>query len=268
MADDCRTVLITGTSHGLGQALAQGMIDHGMIVIGCSRSGQKVEEMRVRWPRPHRFDVVDVAEDADVQAWAQAVLAERPAPDILINNAAVGQKRPAPLWKHSAEDFRRVLATNVEGQANVIRHFLPAMLRQRKGVIVNFSSGWGREVAAMQSLYCASKWAVEGMTRAFARELLPAMAAVSLHPGIINTPGLQGAFGDDAGQYPTPEQWAEKAVPYILQIGPQDNGSPLEVPGMPGYKTPSGRRGFVREAASASPPTDHAQSAASSTARQ
>jgi NAD(P)-dependent dehydrogenase (short-subunit alcohol dehydrogenase family) len=217
------------------------MIDSGVTVIGCSRSPDKVQEMRTRWPAPHRFDVVDVAQDGDVERWAQSVLAERDAPDVIVNNAAIGQTRPAPLWKHSAADFRRVLAINVEGQANVVRHFVPAMLRRRKGVIVNFSSGWGREVAAMQSLYCASKWAVEGMTRAFALELLPTMAAVSLHPGIINTPGLQGAFGEDAAQYPTPEEWALKAVPYILQIGPRDNGKPLEVPDMPGYKTPSRR---------------------------
>ncbi|MCH5372511.1 MAG: SDR family NAD(P)-dependent oxidoreductase [Planctomycetes bacterium] len=225
------------------------MIDQGMIVIGCSRSADKVAEMRACWPAPHRFDVIDVAEDSDVERWATAVVAERPAPDVIVNNAAIGQTKPAPLWKHTAEDFRRVLATNVEGQANVIRHFLPAMLRRRKGVIVNFSSGWGREVAAMQSLYCASKWAVEGMTRAFALELLPGMAAVTLHPGIINTPGLQGAFGQDAAQYPTPEQWAAIAVPYILQIRPSDNGKPLEVPGMPGYKTPASLKGFVREGA-------------------
>jgi NAD(P)-dependent dehydrogenase (short-subunit alcohol dehydrogenase family) len=245
MTDEAKTLLITGTSYGLGRALAQQLIDLGHTVIGCSRSAEKADQMRARWPAPHRFDAVDVSDDESVRRWAEAVLAEREAPDILVNNAAVGQAQAAQLWKCPADDLRRILAVNVEGQANVIRHFVPAMLRRRKGVIVNFSSGWGREVAAKQSLYCASKWAVEGMTRAFAQELLPTMAAVSLHPGIINTPGLKSAFGEDADQYPTPEEWAVKAADYILQLGPPDNGKPLEVPGMPGFKTPSRVKGFV-----------------------
>jgi NAD(P)-dependent dehydrogenase (short-subunit alcohol dehydrogenase family) len=245
MTDERKTVLISGTSYGLGRALAQEMIDQGQIVIGCSRSAEKAAEMRTWWPAPHRFDAVDVADDESVRRWAEGVLAEREAPDIIVNNAAVGQKQAAPLWKCPADDLRRILSVNVEGQANVVRHFVPAMLRRRKGVIVNFSSGWGRGVAAKQSLYCASKWAVEGMTRAFAEELLPTMAAVTLHPGIINTPGLQTAFGDDADQYPTPEEWAIQATSFILQIGPKDNGKPLEIPGMTEFKTPQRVKGFA-----------------------
>jgi len=248
MSESPKSILITGTSHGLGRSLAQGMIDAGMTVMGCSRSRDKVAQMRQCWPAPHRFDVVDVSDDASVQQWAASLLDERDAPDILINNAAVGQNKAAPLWTQPADELRKVLATNLEGPANVIRHFVPAMLRRRQGVIINFSSGWGRETAAKQSLYCASKWAIEGMTRAFAQELLPTMAAVTLHPGIINTPGLQGAFGEDAADYPTPEEWAEKAVPYILQIGVKDNGEPLEVPGMPGFKTPSRMKAVVGSA--------------------
>lgn len=238
MNDAPKTILITGTSYGLGQALAQGMIDRGHVVFGCSRSRESVDQMCERWPAPSFFYTCDVSKDDDVRRWAEVVLAERDAPDVIVNNAAVGPSQSVQLWKASAEDFRRVLATNVEGQANVIRHFVPAMLRRRKGVIVNVSSGWGRDVAAKESLYCASKWAVEGMTRAFALELLPTMAAVSLHPGIINTPLLQRGFGEDAFDYPTPEEWAKAAVPFILQLGPKDNGEPLEVPGMPAFKTP------------------------------
>lgn len=244
MTDERRTVLITGTSYGLGRALAQQLIGLGHTIIGCSRSAEKVDQMRAKWPAPHRFDAVDVSDDEGVRRWAEAVLAEREAPDIIVNNAAIGASKASVLWQSLAEDLRRVLATNVEGQANVIRHFVPAMLRRRKGVIVNFSSGWGRETAAKQSLYCASKWAVEGMTRAFAQELLPTMAAVSLHPGIINTPGLQRGFKEDAMDYPTPEEWAVKAAPFVLQIGPKDNGKPLEISGMTDFKTPRWVRQF------------------------
>jgi hypothetical protein len=56
------------------------------------------------------------------------------------------------------------------------------------------------------------------------------MAAVPLNPGVIDTDMLRQCFGKEAGQYPSPEKWAEKAVPYLLQLGPRDNGKSLTVP--------------------------------------
>ena len=68
----------------------------------------------------------------------------------------------APLWDFTAEEFSKVISVNVLGSANTIRHFLPAMRNQNRGMIINYSSGWGREVAPNVSPYCTSKWAIEG----------------------------------------------------------------------------------------------------------
>jgi len=97
-------------------------------------------------------------------------------------------------------------------------------------VVVNFSSGWGRATAAEVAPYCATKWAIEGLTQAFAQELPPGMAAVPLNPGIIDTDMLRSCFGEDAGSYLSPEEWAEKAVPFLLKLGAKDNGKALTVP--------------------------------------
>jgi len=113
----------------------------------------------------------------------------------------------------------------------VLRHFLPAMVARRKGVVVNFSSYWGRSGAAEVAPYCASKWAVEGLTAALAEELPQGMAAVALNPGIIHTEMLESCFGPSARQYLNPQQWAQAAVPFILSLGPQHNGQALTVPG-------------------------------------
>ena len=78
--------------------------------------------------------------------------------------------------------------------------------------------------------YCATKWAIEGLTRALAAELPAGMAAVPVIPGIIDTAMLRSCFGADAGNYPDPAAWAEKAVPFLLGLGPKDNGKPMEVP--------------------------------------
>jgi NAD(P)-dependent dehydrogenase (short-subunit alcohol dehydrogenase family) len=97
-------------------------------------------------------------------------------------------------------------------------------------VIVNFSSGWGRSVDAEVAPYCASKWAVEGLTQALAQELPSTMAAVSLNPGVINTEMLQSCFGGSASSYPSPDSWARTAVPFILGISASDSGRPLTAP--------------------------------------
>lgn len=223
-----RRIVLTGVSRGLGRALAQGFIEKGHTVFGCSRSRRAVSELRKLWGSPHRVDVVDVSHDDEVANWATQVLAGAGPPDLLVNNAGVIH-RNAPLWQVAAHDFARVVDVNVKGVANTIRHFVPAMIERGTGVIVNFSSGWGRSVAAEVAPYCASKWAVEGLTRALAEELPAGLAAVPLNPGIINTEMLQSCFGSDAASYPDPETWAKRAVPFLLKIGPQHNGQALTV---------------------------------------
>jgi NAD(P)-dependent dehydrogenase (short-subunit alcohol dehydrogenase family) len=107
------------------------------------------------------------------------------------------------------------------------------MIHRGRGVVVNFSSGWGRSTSPEVAAYCASKWAIEGLTQAIAQELPPGLAAVALNPGIINTDMLQSCLGEASAAYPSADQWAEAAGPYLLSLGPKDNGHTLTVPGSP-----------------------------------
>ncbi|MEJ1971634.1 MAG: SDR family NAD(P)-dependent oxidoreductase [Lacunisphaera sp.] len=77
--------------------------------------------------------------------------------------------------------------------------------------------------------YCASKYAIEGLTQALAQELPAGMAAVPLNPGIIDTDMLRQAWSDGAASYPKAEAWAKVAAPFILGLGPRDNGKPVSV---------------------------------------
>jgi NAD(P)-dependent dehydrogenase (short-subunit alcohol dehydrogenase family) len=226
----CKRIAITGISRGLGRAMAEGFIARGHVVLGCARSAAAVDELRRRFAPPHDFAVLDVACDAEVRAWAERLLADGGPPDLLVNNAAAINVN-APLWQVPAEEFDRVIDVNIKGVANVIRHFVPAMVSRGRGAIVNFSSGWGRSVSPEVAPYCATKWAIEGLTQALAEELPAGMAAVPLNPGIINTEMLQSCFGAEAANYPDPAAWAERAVPLLLNIGPQDNGRPMSVDG-------------------------------------
>jgi NAD(P)-dependent dehydrogenase (short-subunit alcohol dehydrogenase family) len=223
-----RIVLITGVTRGLGRAMADEFARLGHTVLGCGRSKYGTMQMTLSFGKPHDFQSVNVAQDAEVKSWANRVLITNGPPDLLINNAGI-INRNAPLWRVPAQEFSDVIDVNIKGVANVIRHFGPAMSAARRGVIVNFSSGWGRSTEADVAPYCATKWAIEGLTQALAQELPPGMAAVPLNPGIVNTNMLQSAMGSSASAYVTPAEWAKKAVPFLLELGPKDNGKPLTV---------------------------------------
>jgi NAD(P)-dependent dehydrogenase (short-subunit alcohol dehydrogenase family) len=223
------TILITGVTRGLGRAMLAEFTRAGHQVLGCGRSISAVDELREFHPQSD-LRVVDVARAAEVERWAEQVLQRHSAPDLLLNNAAV-INRNAPLWNISEAEFGRVVDINIKGVVNVIRAFLPPMLARRTGVIVNFSSGWGRSTSPEVAPYCATKWAIEGLTRALADELPSGMAAVPLNPGIINTEMLQSCFGSSAADYPLADAWARTAVPFLLRLGPKDNGKPLTAPG-------------------------------------
>jgi NAD(P)-dependent dehydrogenase (short-subunit alcohol dehydrogenase family) len=229
IASRAKRIVLTGASRGLGLAMVQGFADAGHTVCACARSKEAIASLRRRWPAPHRFSAVDVADDAAVRRWARASLDALGGVDLLINNAALINAN-APLWEVSAREFSDVVDVNVKGVASVIRHFVPAMVRERSGVIVNFSSGWGRSTSPEVAPYCATKWAVEGLTRALAQELPKGMAAVALNPGIIDTDMLRSTFGSSSSLYPDAEKWSRRAVEFILKISAKDNGEPLTVP--------------------------------------
>ncbi len=223
-------VVLTGISRGLGRALGEELIRLGQMIAGCARSEGAIRELKEQFGAPHSFQVVDISDVRAVRTWAEQVLAEAGPPDLLVNNAAVINQNTA-LWKVPPEEFSRLIDVNVKGAFHITRAFLPAMVAAGRGVVVNFSSGWGRSVSPEVAPYCTSKWAIEGMTRALAEELPVGMAAVPLNPGMIDTAMLRSCFGAGAGAYPAPREWARRAAPFLLDLGRKDNGRPLTVPG-------------------------------------
>ena len=225
---ESKRIVITGVSRGLGRALTSEFVQQGHVVVGCGRSAEAIQEMSRRHPSPSRFDVVDVSDFESVQKWADDVLKQGPA-DLLINNAATINPN-AELWETDVDTFAQVVDINIKGVFHVVRAYTPSMIARGEGVIVNLSSTWGRSVSPQVAPYCATKWAVEGMTRALASELPHGLAAIPLNPGIIHTDMLESCFGPSASAYPSPEDWARKAAPFLLELGTHDNGDPLTAP--------------------------------------
>ncbi len=226
---DDKIIVLTGCTKGLGRTLVEGFIECGHTIIGCGRSQDLIDELNNKYNPQHRFDAVDITDCSSVKNWAESVLEQYGAPDLLINNAAA-MNPSKPLWEITSEEFSQVMKVNLDGIANTIRHFVPAMIEKQNGIIINLSSGWGRNVSPNVAPYCGSKWGVEGMTLALAMELPEGMAAIPLNPGIINTDMLQICFGESAEKFPGPEEWGDIAVPYILNFTPANNGEQLTVP--------------------------------------
>jgi len=229
MAARMKVIVITGATRGLGRAMVDRFVEEGHTVLGCGRSAEAIQALGKVHAEPHTFHTVDVRDDAQVARWAREVIERFGPPDLLLNNAALVNPN-APLWEVTAEEFDRVTDVNIKGVANVIRHFVPPMIERASGVIVNFSSGWGRSTSPEVAPYCATKWAIEGLTQALAQELPRGMAAIPLNPGIINTEMLQSCFGESALSYPDADTWSRKAVPFLLSLGPRHNGQPLTAP--------------------------------------
>lgn len=228
MAPLLRIIVVTGATRGLGRALVSQFAALGHTVVGCGRSQEHVRELAAAFGPPHRFAALDVRDASAVRRWADETVRAVGPPDLLINNAAL-MNAPASLWNVPEDEFAALVDVNVKGVFHAIRAFLPAMAARQSGVVVNLSSGWGRSTSPRVAPYCATKFAVEGLTKALAQELPPGMAAVPLNPGVIDTDMLRQAWADEAGGYPTAERWAAKAAPFLLALGPKDNGKSLTV---------------------------------------
>ena len=225
-----KRIVITGVTRGIGRGLTEEFARLGHTVIGCGRSADPVAALQSALGQPHDIAAVDVIDDRAVADWAKRTLAAHGAPDLLINNAAI-INRNSRLVDVPAAEFDAVIDINIKGVANVKRHFAPAMIERNHGVIVNLSSGWGRSTSPDVAPYCATKWAIEGLSKAMADELPSGMACVPLSPGVVNTEMLQSCFGGGADTARKPDAFAKVAAPFLLALGPKDNGQSLTVPG-------------------------------------
>lgn len=222
-----KTIVITGVTKGLGKALSHELIQQGHHVIGCGRSPDAIDELNYCY-KGHDFQVVDLSDNYQVQNWANQVCQQWGSLDFLINNAAIINS-PQPLWEINEQEFCQVTDININGVVRTIRAFLPKMITKNKGMIVNFSSGWGRSTSPEVVPYCASKWAIEGLSKGLAQEVPSGIGVVALNPGVINTEMLQTCWGEQALSFQSPEQWSKKAAPYILKLAAKNNGQSLTV---------------------------------------
>ena len=194
---DGKRALVTGAGRGLGLAAASALADAGAHVTLAARTANEIEEaadaIRARGQKTEAL-TLDVR---DVDAM-KATLAAQPAFDILVNNA--GTNRPAPFVDVKVEDFDFVFGLNVRAAYFVAQAVARALVAaQKPGSIINMSSQMGHVGGATRTVYCATKHAMEGFTKAMAIELAPHKIRVNtLAPTFIETPMTRPFFQNEA----------------------------------------------------------------------
>lgn len=224
-----KTIVITGATRGIGRVMLEEFHKLGHKIIACGRSQKHVDEINETYSENVYVESVDTTDPIAVENWATAGIEKLGVPDLLLNNAAL-MNRMAPVWEQSADEFSQIVDVNIKGVQNVLRSFTPAMIQRGSGIICNLSSGWGTSTSPNVGPYCATKYAIEGLSKAMAQELPNGMASIPLSPGVINTDMLQSCWGESASSYPSTDEWAKTAIPYILSLGPELNGQSLRVP--------------------------------------
>jgi NADP-dependent 3-hydroxy acid dehydrogenase YdfG len=192
---DGRTAVITGAASGIGQAMARRLAAHGcpLALADVDAAGVRATAASLGAGAPVLARAVDVGDRDAVRAFAADVVAWAPAPlGMVFNNAGVTALQR--VADGAPEDDDWVMDTNFRGVSAGVRAFLPTLLAQRSGVVVNMSSVFGLVGVAHQSAYSASKFAVRGYTDALRQELRgTGVRAVVVHPGAVRTAIVRNA---------------------------------------------------------------------------
>jgi NAD(P)-dependent dehydrogenase (short-subunit alcohol dehydrogenase family) len=223
--------IVTGSSRGIGKAIAKNLAKLGAAVCLCGRNTAAVEAAaREVGEFPSRVLALraDVTDPADIVTLVH-VTEEKLGPiTLLINNAGIGNPGFGPVHDKSESDWDLVLNTNLKSIFLVSRAVAPLMIRRRRGDIINISSLAGKNTFAGGGLYCASKWGLQGLCGCMAEDLRAYGIRVSvICPGSVAT-DFSGRGPKDSSKVLLPEDVAH-AVAMVAMQGPQSFLSELHL---------------------------------------
>jgi NAD(P)-dependent dehydrogenase (short-subunit alcohol dehydrogenase family) len=226
-----KVALVTGGGRGIGRQIALAFASEGAHVAVAARTEREIKPVAERITGLGRRALAvptDVADEARVAALVAETERVFGRIDILVNSAAVVTIEP--LAKTTAEQWRRTMDVNVMGAFFATRAVLPGMIQRNEGRIVNISSTAGIEGFANFSAFCASKFALIGLTRALAKELEgTAVTANALCPALV---GTKRAGPPPKGSAPAPEPFSEIADVAVFLAGDRGravSGAAIEI---------------------------------------
>ncbi len=224
MATNAKVWLITGSSTGFGRSLAEAVLKKGDRVIATARKPDQLDDLVAQYPdtaKAVRLDVTDLQEihdavNAAIEAFGRI--------DVLVNNAGFGMI--GAVEEVSDVETRHLFDTNLFGLLNVTRAVLPQMRQQESGYILNLSSVGGFVGFVGSGIYCASKFAVEGISETLAQEVEPFGIRVTLvEPGQFRT----DFAGRSIGMAPPIDAYADtvgKRRERVAQVDGKQPGNP------------------------------------------
>ena len=222
-----KTWLITGCSTGLGSVLAEAVLARGDNLVATARDPAALDGFADRYPGTVRTAALDVTRPGD--AAAAVALAEDAfgGLDILVNNA--GHGFIGAIEEGAPEEYRPLFDTNVFGLIETTRAALPALRRTGGGRIVNLSSTAGIAGRAGSGYYCASKFAVEGLSEALAQEVAPfGIAVIIVEPGPFRTDFLGRSINAAKLELPAYAATAGAMRAYSKTNDGQQDGDPAK----------------------------------------
>jgi len=208
-------MLVTGGNRGMGKLFCERGVAEGAKIIIWATNEQTMKETAEELTR-HGGEVytykVDVSDRKAIENAVENVLKEHGTVDILINNSGIVVS--AFFWEHTNDQIEKTMRINSEAMMYICRAFLPGMMEKREGRIVNMASAAGLISNPKMSVYCASKWAVNGWSDSLRLELeqegYSNICVTTVTPGYVNTGMFEGAKAPLMTPILEPEPFVQK----------------------------------------------------------
>jgi NADP-dependent 3-hydroxy acid dehydrogenase YdfG len=212
---DKKIAVITGATSGIGKATAELFIKNNYFVVITGRRKDRLESFKKQHPDSADYFCMDIRRKEDVNNFSNYLIKHNLIPDVLINNAGLAAGL-APAHEALWDDWEQMIDTNVKGLLYLTRLLLPEMIKKKSGHIINVGSVAGKEVYPNGAVYCATKFAVEAITRGLRMDLLPYNIKVSsVSPGMVETEFSLVRFKGD-------EDRAKKVYEGLVPLKPED----------------------------------------------
>lgn len=195
-----RNVLITGATSGIGEATARLLAKNNYHLILCGRRQEKLESLKAQLLGQTKVTTLtfDVRDKQAVKATLNTLPPDWKNIDVLINNAGNAHGLD-PIQTGSIDDWDAMMDINVKGLLYVSREVIPGMTKQKSGHIINIGSIAGKEVYPNGNVYCASKFAVDALTKGIRMDLNPfGIKVTAINPGLVETEFSLVRFKGDA----------------------------------------------------------------------
>lgn len=229
-----KTIIVTGSGRGIGEYIAKRLGREGANIVVTGRTEEDIEKVSTEINTSHLntgitggkaiFIRGDVTREEDVKNVINKAINKFGKVDVLVNNAGVGLRKY--LWDTQVEEFEEVMDVNVKGVFLYMKNIIPEM-EKHGGLIINISSGAGKTGIPTLGAYCASKFAVIGLTEAAAAEVRNTKIVV-LCPGSVDTGMFKRLFPDEKADL-KPEEVAEKVADICIRPGKYRSGQSIEL---------------------------------------